>query len=31
MEEINAVKNQRVDILDRDLWARSWFNFFEET
>ena len=23
MEEIKCCKNQRVDILDRDLWARS--------
>ena len=22
-KKLNAVKNQRVDILDRDLWARS--------
>ena len=23
MEEIKRCENQRVDILDRDLWARS--------
>lgn len=23
MEKLNAVKNNRVDIVDRDVWARS--------
>ena len=28
-KKLNAVKNNRVDIVDRDVWARShWLNFF---